>query len=77
MSIAYVVENIPSSFLSLDGVLCVVISVVQPEYNLLLVPCLPVPLQTEVLIIPEMLGYFIFHTGKDEMPHLQCNVFQN
>lgn len=51
MSIAYVVENMPSNFFSLDSDLCVVISVVQPKYSLLLVPCLPVPLQTEVLII--------------------------
>lgn len=51
MSIAYVVENIPSNFFSLDGDLCVVVSVVQPKYSLPLVACLPVPFQTEVLII--------------------------
>lgn len=51
MSIAYLVENIPSNFFSLVGDLCVVISVVQPTCNLLLVPCLPVPLQTGLIIV--------------------------
>lgn len=51
MSIAYVLKSIPSNFCSLDGDLCVVISVVQPKYSLLPVLSLPVLLQTEVLII--------------------------
>lgn len=77
MSIAYVVENIPSNFLSLDGDLCVVIGCAAKvrSASCALPPCsspdrgFDYSLNAEIFHIPKLvrLKFLI----------LQCNVFQN
>lgn len=72
MGIVYMVENIPSNLPGLVGDLCVLITVVQPKYNLLLVSWFPFALQIDYDYYPSIMKYWDISyskTGKVEMPH--------